>query len=270
MIENKAILVVSFGTSHKETREKTIDQIEYEIGNAFPEYKIYRAFTSNMIIKILKNRDNLSVFTVAEAMDRMRMDGITHVIVQPTHILNGIENDNMKNEICAYLKYFTSLKLGNPLLTSTEDYKKVIENFIKDLVTELNTEALVFMGHGTAHYANTSYAAFEYMLKAYGYEDVYMATVEAYPGILDCLQQLKKKTYTKIVLTPFMIVSGDHATNDMAGDEEDSWKSILENEGYEVSCSLKGLGEYQCIRDIFVQHVRAAVDFPCLEHQMVM
>jgi sirohydrochlorin cobaltochelatase len=270
MSEKKGILVVSFGTSHRETREKNIDQIELEIGKAFPEYKIYRAFTSNMIIKILKDRDCIFIHSVGEAMEAMRKDGIKKVIVQPTHILNGIENDNMIREVNSYAKYFTSIKIGNPLLTSTEDYKQVIETFMKDLSEELNPEALIFMGHGTAHYSNTSYAAFEYMLKAYGYEDVYMATVEAYPTLGDCIKQLKKKAYTSIVLTPFMIVSGDHATNDMAGEEDDSWRSILEKEGYQVSCYLKGLGEYQSIRDIFVQHVKEAADFTCFGSQMVM
>ncbi len=253
----KAILVVSFGTSHRETMGKTIEQIETDIGRAYPDHRIYRAFTSKMIINILKSR-GVPVMTVKEAMDQMLQDGMNEVIVQPTHILNGIENDIMMDEVNDCRDRFRSVKTGVPLLTSTQDYHKVIRGLMEEQPFLQSEEALVYMGHGTVHYSNTSYAALEYIFRDYGQEDVYVGTVEAYPALNNVIRQLRKKCYKKIKLVPFMIVSGDHALNDMAGEEEDSWKSILEKEGYEVSCSLKGLGEYKCIRDIFIEHVAKA------------
>ncbi|MGB8451816.1 MAG: sirohydrochlorin cobaltochelatase [Anaerocolumna sp.] len=254
----KAILVVSFGTSHKETRSKTIEQVEKDIGKAYPGYKIYRAFTSGLIINVLKKRDGILVMTVKEALEQMFKEGMEEVIVQPTHILNGLENENMMKEVQSHENLFQSIKTGYPLLTSTQDYHKVITCLLEVSPVLQKKEAILFMGHGTTHYSNTSYAALEYMFRDYGYEDIYVATVEAYPALGDVMKQFKKKDYRKIRLIPFMIVSGDHAINDMAG-EEDSWKSILEKEGYEVSCSLKGLGEYKRIRNIFVEHIAAVI-----------
>ncbi|QHQ61246.1 sirohydrochlorin cobaltochelatase [Anaerocolumna sedimenticola] len=254
----KAILVVSFGTSHNETRKKTIEQIEKDIGETYPEFKIYRAFTSNMIINILKRRDGMIVNTVTEAMEQMYMDGIDEVIVQPTHIINGIENDNMIVAIQNWRSRFRSVKIGTPLLTSMQDYYEVITGLVSELPVIQKDEAVVYMGHGTTHYSNTSYAALEYMFRDYGHEDIYVATVEAYPALENVIKQLKKKNYKKVILIPFMIVSGDHAQNDMAGSEESSWKTRLESQGYEVRCSLKGLGEYKSIRNIFTGHVAKA------------
>jgi sirohydrochlorin cobaltochelatase len=254
----KAILVVSFGTSHRETMNKTIVQIEADIKKAYPGRMVYRAFTSNMIINILRDRDGLNIMSVKEAMLQMFKDGMNEVIVQPTHILNGIENEAMAEEVHKYRELFQSVKVGSPLLTATVDFKKVIKGLIKEFPELQEEEALVYMGHGTTHFSNTSYTALEYMLRDSGYEDVYVATVEAYPALDNVIKNLEKKKYKRIKLFPFMIVSGDHALNDMAGEEEDSWKSVLEKEGYEVSCSLKGLGEYQCIRDIFIEHIAQA------------
>lgn len=255
----KAILVVSFGTSHRETMEKTIVQIEADIKAAYPDRAVYRAFTSNMITSILKDRDGFLVMNVKEAMLQMFKDGMNEIIVQPTHILNGIENEAMAEEVHKYRELFQSVKVGAPLLTATLDFKKVIEGLIEEFSELQEEEALVYMGHGTTHFSNTSYTALEYMFRDSGYEDVYVATVEAYPALDNVIRNLRKKRYKRIKLVPFMIVSGDHALNDMAGEDESSWKSVLEKEGYEVSCSLKGLGEYQCIRDIFIEHVAQAL-----------
>lgn len=264
-MKKKAILVVSFGTSHQKTRERTIDEIEKDMGQAFKEYTIYRAFTSKMIIRLLKKRDNLFIPTVSEALVRMHKDGIEEVIVQPTHVLNGIENDCMIEEVKQYLSCFQSVKLGAPLLTSTKDYEEVIKGLIEeaDLLNQENKqedEAIVFMGHGSDHYSNTSYTALQYMLWDFGFQDIYVATVEAYPFLDTVIKLLKEKTYRKITLMPFMIVAGDHAQNDMAGEEEDSWNIILKKEGYEVDCYLKGLGEYQCIRKQLISHAREALE----------
>lgn len=257
-MKKKAILVVSFGTSHSDTREKTIDQIEADIQNAYPEYVMYRAFTSKMVIILLKNREGINIYTVSEAMEQMKMDGIEEVIVQPTHILNGIENDIMIRDANLYKADFTSILFGAPLLNETEDYRSVINTFVKALPVLSENEAVVCMGHGTQHHANAAYAALDYMFKACGYYNIYVATVEAYPSIEDILKQLKRNKYSKLILIPFMIVAGDHAKNDMAGAEEDSWKVILENEGFMVSCIMKGLGENPDIRQIFVEHIKEA------------
>lgn len=254
----KAILVVSFGTSHRETMGKTIEQIEKDVSRAYTEYRIYRAFTSSMIINILRVRDGLDVMSVNEALLQMYRDGMEEIIVQPTHVINGIENDNMIADLQKHKELFKAVKIGVPLLTSTQDYHNVIEGLIEAAYPLQREEAIVYMGHGTSHYSNTSYAALEYMFRDHGYEDIYVATVESYPALENVIRQLKKKQYRRIELIPFMVVSGDHALNDMAGEEEDSWKSILMKEGYEVSCCLKGLGENKRIRDIFIEHIENA------------
>lgn len=255
----KAILVVSFGTSHNDTRKNTIEQIENEIQQEFPDYAIYRAFTSKMIIKILRNRDGIHVCTVTEAMEQMFQDGVEEVIVQPTHILNGIENDNMIYDVNLYKEKFASILLGAPLLNETEDYWKVIDAFVKKAPNLDRKDAIVCMGHGTEHYTNSSYAALDYMFKSVGYHNIYVATVEAYPSLGDIIEKLKENNKSRIVLIPFMIVAGEHAKNDMAGDEEESWKVILDHEGFEVTCILEGLGENAEIRRIFIEHIHAAV-----------
>lgn len=255
----KAILVVSFGSSHTDTRQKTIDQIEEDIRSNYPEYLIYRAFTSKMIIRILQQRDGIKILTVSEAMEQMKRDGICDVIIQPTHILNGIENDLMIQDANLCRKEFNSIVFGAPLLHNTEDYWKVIKAIVKRLPEISENEAVVCMGHGTEHYTNASYAALDYMFKDKGYENVYIATVEAYPSLNNIIRKLKENNYNKIILVPFMIVSGDHAKNDMAGDEKDSWKVILEREGFEVSCMLEGLGENPEIRKILLNHVGNAL-----------
>ena len=168
----KAILVVSFGTSVNETREKTIDCIEADIREANPDASIYRAWTSKMIIRNLKNRDGVTIHTVKEAMEAMIRDGIKELIVQPTHIINGIENDLMKEDVLAYADHFDSIRFGTPLLTSTKDIEEAIRAFMEDWKDLPEKEALVLMGHGTTHYANTAYAALDYTFKDLGYSNV--------------------------------------------------------------------------------------------------
>lgn len=255
----KAILVVSFGTSHNDTCKKTIEEIERDIHHAFPEYAIYRAFTSKMIIKMLENRDGIHICTVTQAMEKMIQDGIEQVIVQPTHILNGIENDIMIHDVNLYKEKFSSILFGAPLLSETKDYWQVINGFVKRMPKLNPNEAIVCMGHGTEHYTNATYAALNYMFKSVGYHNIYVATVEAYPSLGDIIEKLREKNYRKIILVPFMIVAGNHVKNDMAGDEEDSWKVILENEGFEVGCILEGLGENSDIRNIFIEHINAVL-----------
>lgn len=256
----KAILVVSFGTSYEETRRATIDAIEASIAQAFPDYRIYRAWTSKMILKKLKTRDQVHINNVTEAMEEMHQDGITQVIVQPTHVINGIENDLMKEDALAFKDRFESISFGSPLLTSEEDNRKVIEAIAQEFAHLPADEALVLMGHGTTHHANAIYAALDYTMKDMGHANFFMGTVEAYPSMETLLRLIKGFAPKKIHLAPFMIVAGDHARNDMAGDDPDSWYSQFGRAGFSVEACLKGLGEYPGIREIFIQHIRDAMD----------
>ncbi len=253
----KAILAVSFGTSHEDTRKVTIDAIEDSMREAFPEYPVYRAWTSKMIIRKLKNRDNIIVPTVREAMEQMISDGITDVLVQPTHVINGIENDLMKEDALSYRDSFHSISFGDPLLTTEEDSHKVIAAIAEEFSDITKKQALVFMGHGTTHFANSIYAALDYTFKDKGYHNFFLGTVEAYPSMESLKKMVKAYQPEEVVLAPFMIVAGDHAKNDMAGDDPESWYSQFKDEGYEVKAVLKGLGEYEGIRRLFIDHIRA-------------
>ena len=253
----KAILAVSFGTSHEDTRKVTIDAIEDSMREVFPDYPVYRAWTSKMIIRKLKNRDNIIVPTVREAMEQMISDGITDVLVQPTHVINGIENDLMKEDALSYRDSFHSISFGDPLLTTEEDSHKVIAAIAEEFSNITKKQALVFMGHGTTHFANSIYAAMDYTFKDKGYHNFFLGTVEAYPSMESLKKMVKAYQPEEVVLAPFMIVAGDHAKNDMAGDDPESWYSQFKDEGYEVKAVLKGLGEYKGIRRLFIDHIRA-------------
>lgn len=255
----KAILVVSFGTSYEETRKKTIEAIENDIADAFPTHRIYRAWTSGMIIRKVQMRDHLHVDTVSEALERMAKDGITDIVIQPTHVINGIENDAMKADALAYAGRFASIRFGTPLLTTTEDSFRVIDILASAFSPLTEEEALVFMGHGTAHYVNSVYAALDYMCKDRGYSNIFIGTVEAYPSLETVLNHLRRSRPKKVILAPFMIVAGDHASNDLAGEDSDSWASVFASEGYDVTCVLQGLGEYEGIRRLFLEHVADAL-----------
>ena len=256
--KTKAILVVSFGTSFHRTREKTIDRIEADIEAAYPDYQIYRAWTSKMIIAKLLRRDGVKVPTVAEAVEQMIADGITELIVQPTHVINGVENDLMKEDVLKRRDAFERVAFGDPLLTSHEDNVAVIRAVMEEFPDLKEDEALVLMGHGTTHYANAIYAALDYTFKDMGYSRVFLGTVEAYPSMESLKKQIRALGPKRLILAPFMVVAGDHAIHDMSGQDEDSWRSQFEREGYEVVCQMKGLGEYPGVRQIYLEHVGAA------------
>ena len=253
----KAILAVSFGTSHEDTRKVTIDAIEQDIQAAFPDYALYRAWTSKMIIRKLKSRDNIHVNTVKEAMEQMRADGITDILIQPTHVINGIENDLMKEDALAYRDDFHSISFGDPLLTTEQDNLDVIRAVAEEFSDLKSDEALVLMGHGTTHYANAIYAALDYTFKDKGYPNIFLGTVEAYPSMETLMKMVRNYQPKKVILAPFMIVAGDHAKNDMAGDDPQSWYSQFKAAGFSTETVIKGLGEYPGIRKIFVDHLRA-------------
>ncbi len=254
----KGILVVSFGTSHLDTMEKTIAVIEREIAQKFPECHIYRAFTSRMIIRRLKKAEAMDIDTVEQALRRMAADGIEDVIVQPTHIINGIENDRMMEDLMEDMSCFRRIRVGRPLLSSVDDYKKSI-HAVMDRTELYDDEMLVLMGHGTDHHANSAYPTLEYTFHALGYDRVLVGTVENFPDLKNVMAKLEIAGRKKVALMPFMLVAGDHAKNDMAG-EEDSWKSELEEEGYEVRVIMKGLGEFEGIRRIFLEHIEETME----------
>lgn len=256
----KAILVVSFGTSYEKTRKLTIEAIEKEIQNAYPDYCIYRAWTSKMIIAKLKKRDQLFINNVTEAVKQMLSDGVTDLIVQPTHVINGVENDLMKRDILAFSDSFHSIAFGSPLLTSEADSIAVIQAVAEEFSDLPKEDALVLMGHGTTHYANSIYAALDYTFKDKGYPNIFLGTVEAYPSMESLLKMVKNYRPKTVHLAPFMIVAGDHARNDMAGDDPDSWYSQFIRAGFQVESHLLGLGQYPGIRRIFIQHIQDAME----------
>ena len=244
----KAILVVSFGTSFPDTCKKTIDVIEQRIGEHFSDYKIYRAWTSKMIMAKLLARDNIKINNVTEAMEQMITDGITEVI-------DGIENDLMKEDALAFKNHFERITFGDPLLTTQQDHVEIVNAICQEFSDLPSDCALILMGHGTSHYANDVYAALDYRFKDLGHDNIHLATVEGYPTLENVIRLVKEQGAKKVILTPFMIVAGDHARNDMSGEDEDSWKNQFQAAGYEVECCLKGLGEYPAVQNMLIRHV---------------
>ncbi|MDR3074996.1 MAG: sirohydrochlorin cobaltochelatase [Candidatus Methanoplasma sp.] len=258
----RAILVVSFGTSYNETRARTIGAIEDQIAKEYPDWEVRRAFTSRMVIKKLLRRDGERVDHITDAMERLISDGIRTAVVQPTHIMNGMEYDDMIRAVSEYRDRFDSLSVGRPLLTSAEDYVNAVSAIASTVLKEAGREtgtAVVLMGHGSEHYANSSYSQLYLELLLSGFPDVYVTTVEGFPDFEDTVRLMDGKDYRDAVLFPFMLVAGDHAENDMAGDDEGSLKSVMESHGCKVRCIMKGLGEYREFRDIFVAHVHDAM-----------
>lgn len=260
--KDTAILAVSFGTSFNDSRDITIGAIENSLADAFPQYPVRRAFTAQTIIDKLAKRDGLEIDNVQQALDRAAADGIKNLIVQPTHLMNGYEYNDLVDELAGYESDFDQIAVGEPLLTSDDDFAKVAAAIYEETKTYDDGEtAIVFMGHGTEADSNGVYPKMQETLTNAGYENYYIGTVEATPTLDDVIAALKEKgTYKKVVLQPLMVVAGDHANNDMAGAEDDSWKSVLEKEGYEVTCRLNGLGELAAIRDLYAAHTQTAVD----------
>lgn len=257
--DKPVILMVSFGTSFNDSRDKTIGAIENAVADANPDKEVRRAFTSQIIIDKLKERDGLEIDNVDEAFERLEKDGVKELIVQPTHVMSGFEYDDLMEVVDANRSKFDSVKVGAPLLTSDQDYTDVIS-----AITAATSEyddgetAIVFMGHGTEHESNATYAKLQSKIDEAGKKNYIIGTVEAEPSIDDVVAAAKAGGYKRVVLEPLMVVAGDHANNDMAGDEEDSWKTILTNEGFEVVPVLRGLGEIEAVRSVYVDHVKNA------------
>lgn len=260
-IGENELMVVSFGTSFNDNRRLTIGAIESAMEDAFPEFSVRRGFTSQIIIDHVKSRDNIAIDNVGEALERASNNGVKNLVIQPTHLMDGLEYNDVVDEVADYSDAFTQIAIGEPLLTSDEDFKAVIKAITEDTAAYDDGEtAICFMGHGTEAESNMVYSKLQDMLAEAGYEHYYVGTVEAAPTLEDVLAAVQKGSYKKVVLQPLMIVAGDHANNDMAGEDEDSWKSVFEKAGYEVTCNLRGLGEMEAIHQLFVAHAQAAVD----------
>ena len=259
---DKEILIVSFGTSYSNSRHVTIGAIEDAIREAYPDYQVRRAFTAQIIIDKLKKEENIEIDNVKQALDRAVANGVKTLIVQPTHLMNGLEYNDLKKELDKYKDKFDKIALGEPLLTSDEDFKQVIAAITNDTKEYLDGEtAICFMGHGTEADSNKVYATLQEKLKAAGYNDYFVGTVEATPTVDDVIAQVKESgKYKRVILQPLMVVAGDHANNDMAGDEEGSWATKFKAAGFEVKPVLRGLGQIYDIQKIYLEHVKAAID----------
>ena len=262
-IGEKELLVVSFGTSFNDNRRLTVGAIEDAMDKAFgDDFSVRRGFTSQIIIDHVKSRDGEVIDNVTEALDRAVANGVKTLVVQPTHLMNGLEYTDLEEELAAYADSFDQIALGEPLLTSDDDFKTVM-TAITDATAEYDDgeTAIVFMGHGTEADSNQVYAKMQELLKDNGFDNYYVGTVEATPSLDDVLEAVKaNENYKKVVLEPLMIVAGDHANNDMAGDEDGSWKTAFEAEGYEVTCLVRGLGELPAIQELLTEHAQAAID----------
>ncbi len=251
----KAILVVSFGTSYKETRKKTIEACEKKIKEDLKDYDFFRAFTSNTIIKIIKNKDNLRIKNPIESLDELYEKDYKKIIVQPLHIVCGEEFNKLKNQVESYKNKFEKIILGRPLLTNINDCKEVAN--ILQIPKMHDKEAILFMGHGTNHKSHTIYKTLENVLINLGI-NAYVGTFKEHKEIEYIIKRLKSDDIKTVNLMVFMLVAGNHALNDMAGDKN-SWKTILENHGFKVNIHLNGLGENPFIQDKFMKHAYECV-----------
>ncbi len=243
----KAILVVSFGTSYPDTLKNTIGALEEDIRAEFKDFKVQRAFTSGKIIKKLIERDGVKTDTVEEALTRLVNEGFDEVICTVTHIINGFEYDKV-TETAARFADKIKIRVTRPLISLTKDYDDIIDAlhgmFDKDKI-------YVLMGHGTEHFANSVYPALRYHLILRGYTNVYVGTVEGFPSIDDVIKEIGETAEKRVVLMPFMLVAGDHANNDMAVE----WKKRLNDAGFDTECVIKGLGEYESVRRLYIKRV---------------
>ena len=251
----EAILVVSFGTTFPDTRDKNISAVLRRMAAVWPECPVYEAWTSSMIMRALQKRGE-HVDNVPQALERMAADGVTDIKVLPTHLLYGDEYDKMRAQLDAGAAPFHSITVAAPLLACDDDIRAVLEAVTEGVETAPD-EALVLMGHGTPHFCNTVYAAMDYHAKAAGLNHVFVGTVEAFPDLDTLIEAVRRSGCTRAVLTPLMLVAGDHANNDMASDEEGSWKTRFTAAGIPARAVIRGLGEYDKILDLYEAHLRA-------------
>lgn len=254
---DKALLVVSFGTSYPETRERTIGAIERKLAERFPDRAVRRAWTSNFIIKKVAKTEGLAVDTPEEALGKLAADGINDVIVQPTHLSDGYENQRLMEIVRSCAGQFARVAVGRPLLFTEEDRQTVAQLMPQLCLGDADSKALLLMGHGSDKHPVPVYRQLQDAF-AKATDSVFVGTVEGTPTFEEAKAKLEASEYRNVVLTPLMIVAGDHAVNDLAGDGPDSWKNRLEADGYQTEVILKGLGEYEEIRELFAEHAANA------------
>ena len=282
-IGENELLVVSFGTSFNDSRVADIGGIEKALADAYPDWSVRRAFTAQIIINHVEARDDECIDNMQQALDRAVDNGVKNLVVQPTHLMHGAEYDELTEAVEEYKDKFDSVVIAEPLLGEVgddaeavnDDKEKVAESITAAAVAEAGYDdldaakedgtAFVFMGHGTSHTAKVSYSQMQTQMNDLGYENVFIGTVEGEPEETACeavIEAVKEAGYKKVVLRPLMVVAGDHANNDMAGDDEDSWKSQFEASGEfdSVDCQIAGLGEIADIQQIYVDHSAAAID----------
>lgn len=282
-IGDNELLVVSFGTSFNDSRTADIGGIEKALQTAYPNWSVRRAFTAQIIINHVQARDDEKIDNMDQALQRAVDNGVKNLIVQPTHLMHGAEYDELTEAVESYKDKFESVTIAEPLLGEVgdsddavnDDKKAVAEAITAEAVktagydslevAEADGTAFVFMGHGTSHTAKISYSQMQSQMNDLGYDNVFIGTVEGKPEDTACeavIEKIKEAGYKKVVLRPLMVVAGDHANNDMAGDDEDSWKSQFEASGAfdKIDTQIAGLGEISAIQDLYVAHTKAAMD----------
>lgn len=254
-MEKGAIVVAHFGTSHDDTREKTIDIINKKLKKEFEKLDFFQVYTSRIINKILSKRgvENLNT---TQILENLVEQGYRHIIIQPTYIINGIEMEALKREVEIYSDKFEDIRVGTPLLTDIDDYFNVIKIIEKEVGILKEDEGVVMIGHGTEHPALSAYPMLAYITRDLE-KPIYIGTVEGYPGIDSVVRELKRDKKNKVILMPFMFVAGDHAKHDIS----EEWKESLEKNGFEVKIKLKGLGEIEAIQNIFIEKAKKLENF---------
>ena len=282
-IGENEILVVSFGTSFNDSRAEDIGGVEKALQAAYPDWSVRRAFTAQIIINHVQARDDEKIDNMDQALERAVNNGVKNLVVQPTHLMHGAEYDELTEAVENYKDKFESVKIAEPLLGEVgadetainEDKAAVAEAITAEAVKTAGFDSLdaakeegtafVFMGHGTSHTAKISYSQMQTQLEQTGYENVFIGTVEGEPEDTAweaVIEKLKNAGYKKVILRPLMVVAGDHANNDMAGDDDDSWKSQFEASGVfdSIDTQIAGLGEIDAIQQLYVAHTQAAID----------
>lgn len=253
-----ALLVVSFGTAYEETRKRTLDAIEADLRAVFPDRAFYRAWTSGTIRRKLREGKGIRIDSVAEAMERMLRDGVTDLLVQPTHMMAGGEYEAVRQAIRAHARRFDALRMGDPLLADGESLADLADAIASAHAELRDDELLALMGHGSAHGRFPAYELLDERFRTSGHANICVGTVEHAPGIAPVLARVDARKPRKVYIAPLLVVAGGHAVVDMAGDGPESWKSRIGATGVQTECVLKGMGEYGAVRDLYVKHARQA------------
>ena len=255
----KALLVVSFGTSYHDTCEKNIVACEQALAASCPDRDLFRAFTSGMIIRKLKARDGIETDTPLEALQKLAELGYDDVAVQSLHIINGDEYEKIAREVQSQRPRFKRLTLGTPLLSGHDDYVRLMQALEQQMPALNANEKVVFMGHGASHHAFAAYACLDHMMTAQRFP-ARVGAVESYPEVDVLIESMSQEGVSAVHLMPLMLVAGDHAINDMASDEEDSWKTRFNAAGIPATPWLCGLGENPVVRAMFVEHLQQSLE----------